>query len=1077
MSVLADALARERAERDLDTSFLVEASAGSGKTTLLVARILAWVRSGRARLPAIVAITFTEKAAADLRLRLREAIERARPGAADAERRALDEALADLELAPIRTIHAFCGDLLRQQPVEAGIDPGFRVADPLEAALLLEETWERWLEQAAAGAPPALQEAIALGVPLQNLRELAEALVRERDLLAGLPAPIAEEFGALNGEVRARLLELAEATPARARTANDVRGSSAPGTREVRSGRAAAGADRLVQHLEELVAWVHHTGTLTETEQITALLTELPFRKVSGRGTQTVWGREPLARTRAALTELADRVTGARAVRLHNLAAVLASWLAGFVTAYRARLGRLGLLDFHDLLAVTRDLLRARPDVRRDFQARYRTLLVDEFQDTDPLQLEIAFFLAEGPAGPAAPAWDAVRLDPGRLFLVGDPKQSIYRFRRADIETYERARALIAEQGEILTLATNFRSVARLLDAVNRLFEPQMQPPEDGAYQPAYAAVVPPPGTPDGEAPLLLDWPPDEPPPAGVEARRAREAEALAALIQRAVTARAWTVRDRDGGARPMGFRDVVCLFRTLGGASVYEDAFRAAGVPYRTLGGRHYYARSEVGWALAALAAIEDPYDPVALVAALRSPFFGLPDGDFLAHAAAGGRLSYLSPLPAGAPAALGDAWRILRDLHGRRTQESAAAIVEALYVETEVLATYALDPHGDQRVANLLRILDTARALEATGRSTFRALVRWLRAQDRGGYEESESPIVEDGDEVVRLMTVHAAKGLEFPVVILPDLEWDRSAGTPRLVVDRRPGAPALGVCLGKVGEWTVETDNVAALVEREERRAAAEQLRLFYVATTRARDHLVLPLLFGLAPRGFAAFCAPLLDEGAADARRVTAESGARTADAEAAQPVPALTPYAAWAAAREAVLARGRETAGVVHPAADGAVRGAGARLGALIHLALALADLGKGPDAAAASVEAAAARLGESGERLATARRLVERALAAPPYRAAAGAKRALRELPVAAVVDGRLVEGVVDLAYETPEGLIVVEVKLAPTDDAARAQLAAYCQALAAAGQRVADACLLLLHADHAELVKTPVVP
>jgi ATP-dependent helicase/nuclease subunit A len=1059
VSALADALARERAEHDLDTSFLVEASAGSGKTTLLVARILAWVRSGRARLHEVVAITFTEKAAADLRLRLREAIERARPDAADAanaEQRRLDEALADLELAPIRTIHAFCGDLLRQRPVEARIDPGFRVADPLETALLLEETWERWLERAAADAPPALQEAIALGVPLQSLRELAEALVRERDLLAGVPAPVAEAFGELNRAARDRIEEIAAAAPARARAASD----------------------RLVQYLEELVAWVRHTETLAEAEQITALLTELPFRKVTGRGNQAVWGRETLARARTALTELGEQVATARAVRLHNLAAVLAGWLTGFVAAYRDRLGRLGLLDFHDLLAVTRDLLRDRPDVRRDFQARYRTLLVDEFQDTDPLQLEIAFFLAEDPAGPGAPAWDAVRLEPGRLFLVGDPKQSIYRFRRADIETYARARALLAEQGEVLTLETNFRSVTRLLGAVNRLFEGQMQPPEDGAYQPAYAAVVAPPGTPDGEPPLLLDWPPDAPPPSGVEDRRAREADALAALVRRAVAERAWGVRDRGRGeSRAAGYGDVVCLFRTLGAAGVYEDAFRAAGVPYRTLGGRHYYARSEVGWALAALAAIEDPHDPVALVAALRSPFFGLEDGAFLAHVAAGGRFSYLDPLPAAAPEALGDAWRLLRDLHGRRPRESAAAIVEALYVETEVLATYALDSHGDQRVANLLRILDTARALEATGRSTFRALVRWLRAQDRGGYEESESPIVEEGDEVVRLMTVHSAKGLEFPVVILPDLEWDRTAGTPRLVVDRRPGEPALGVGLGKVGEWTVETDNVAALVEREERRAAAEQLRLFYVATTRARDHLVLPLLSGFTPRGFAGFCAPLLDEATADTRHVTAESAAPVATAAPVDVLPALTPPAAWAAAREAVLARGRETSGVLHPAGDGAAPGEGARLGALVHRALALADLGAGPAGAAAAVGAAAARLEAPAERVAAASRLVERALAAAPYRAAAGAGRALRELPVASVVDGRLVEGVVDLAYETGAGLVVVEVKLAPVDEGAAVQLAAYCQALAAAGLRVAGGCLLVLAPERADVVPIAAAP
>jgi ATP-dependent helicase/nuclease subunit A len=1125
---LADRDARARAASDLDTSFLVEASAGSGKTTLLVARLLAWVRSGRARLPGIVAITFTEKAAAELRLRLREAIEAARPSAPPGERRHLDQALADLELAPIRTIHAFAADLLRQRPVEAGIDPGFRVADPLEAGLTLDETWERWLEQAAAAAPPALQEAVALGVSMAALRRLGEALVAERDLLPGLPAPVSEDAGPLNREVRERIADLHAAVPARAR-----------GT-----------GDRLARHLQELAAWVRHTDALGEAEQLTAVLTELPLRSPRGLGNQRAWGVEPLARARAALAELADRVAAARAVRLHNLAATLAAWLAGFVAAYQARLARAGLLDFHDLLLRARDLLRDRPDVRRDFQHQYRALLVDEFQDTDPLQLEIAFFLAEDPRGPAAATWDQVRLEPGRLFLVGDPKQSIYRFRRADIETYERARLVLAAQGEVLTLATNFRSVARLLAAVNDLFAPQMQPPPDGAYQPAYAPVVPPPDAADGEGPLLLDWPADAPPPAGMDARRAREAAALAGLVQRAVGEGTWPVRDRGTGQpRPARFGDVVCLLRTLGGATVYEDAFRAAGVPYRTVGGRHYYGRSEVGWALAALTAIEDPYDPVALVAALRSPFFGAPDGAFLAHVAAGGQLSYLTPLPAGAHPALAEAWRILRDLHARRTRESPTAVVEALYVETEVLATYALDPHGDQRVANLLRILDTARALEATGRSTFRALVRWLRAQDRGGYEESESPTVEEGDDVVRLMTVHAAKGLEFPVVILPDLEWDRGTDSPPLVVDRRPDGPALAVSLGKAAELRVESANLPALAEREARRAAAEQLRLFYVATTRARDHLVLPLLFGLAPRGFAAFCAPLFDQ--ADARRVVVEPAALAPVAEPVPPVPHLMDHASWAAARARVIERGSRTAPAVHPSrpatrepvlaagpglspepsvtpgpvpapepilapgdaltpeaaltaepalspapdltpgralapeaarspdparprAHAAAAGPGARLGSLVHAALARADLAGGPAAAGAAVAAAAVRLGESGARLAAARRLVAQALAAPPYRRAAAAPRRFRELPVAAVVDGALVEGVADLVFETPAGLAIVEVKLAPADPGAAGQVAAYCRALAAAGHAVAEAWLCLLAPTGVEVVPVP---
>jgi ATP-dependent helicase/nuclease subunit A len=1051
---LSDEAARERAATDLDTPLLVEASAGSGKTTLLVRRILAWVRSGRARLPEIVAITFTEKAAADLRLRVREAVEAARPAARGGERQALDRALAELELAPIRTIHGFCADLLRERPVEAGIDPGFAIADPMETELALAETWERWLDTAVAEAPPALAEAVSLGVSPATLRELGRALVAERDLLGGLPAPVAED-GAIGPAARERLLGLAAAAPARARTA----------------------ADSLTRELDTLADWVRDTDALPEAEQLTALLTELRWPSTARLGSQAVWGKELLARARAELADLADRVGAARGRRLHNLAAALAAWLTGFVAAYRERMRQHGLLDFHDLLAVTRALLRDRPDVRRDLAGRYRTLLVDEFQDTDPLQLEIVFLLAEDPDRPAAASWGDVRLGRGRLFLVGDPKQSIYRFRRADIETYERARTLIERDGVVLRLETNFRSTARLLEAVNHTFAPQMQPPDDGPYQPAYSPVVPAPGAPEGEGPLLVEWPPGEAPPARPAERRAHEAAALASLIAGAVAAGGFTVRDRASGARRAAtYGDVVCLLRALTGVAVYEDAFRAAGIPYRTLGSRHYYARSEVGFALAALTAIDNPHDAVALVAALRSPLFGVPDWAFLAHQAAGGQLSYQTPLPADAHPALVQAWQVLRELHGRRTRDSATAVVEALYAETEALATYALDAHGDQRVANLLRILDIARALEARGRPTFRALVGWLRAQDAGGYEESESAVVEEGDQVVRLMTVHAAKGLEFPIVVLPALEWDRGAGTPRLVVDRRPGEPALAVSLGnvggKVGDFRVETDNLAELAEREARRDSAEQLRLFYVATTRARDHLVLPLLTGGEPRGFAAFCAPLLDEAFGAVRRMAAAGPAAPAappPGAAASDGVTLTSREAWAAARAAALARGGAAAPSPEPAAPPA-RARDARLALLVRRALALADLGSA-EPASTWVERAAVQVGGPGARAALAARLVARALAAEPYRRAARAARVVREMPVTGVVAGRLVEDVLDLVFEERGRLVVAGVAVGTAVEEAAARLTAACAALAASGRDVAEACLLALAPGGLEVV------
>ena len=264
-----------------------------------------------------------------------------------------------------------------------------------------------------------------------------------------------------------------------------------------------------------------------------------------------------------------------------------------------------------------------------------------------------------------------------------------------------------------------------------------------------------------------------------------------------------------------------------------YEDALRAAGIPFRTVGGRHYYDRSEVGWTIAALAAIEDPHDPVALVGALRSPFFGVTDEMLLGLHTAGGEFCYLRPLPAAADPALARAWTLLGALHRERNAVAPAAVVERLLAGTEVLAAYALEPQGEARVANLLKVLDTARALEATGALTFRGLVRWLRDRGAARYEEEESAV--DADDAVRLMTIHKAKGLEFPVVVVPDLGREGPWRAPVVLADRASGR--LAVNLGRLGDAAMTTLDWADAEAREIQRVDAEALRVLYVALTRA------------------------------------------------------------------------------------------------------------------------------------------------------------------------------------------------------------------------------------------------
>jgi ATP-dependent helicase/nuclease subunit A len=973
---LVDAPERRRALEDLDTSFLVEAAAGSGKTTLLLGRIVNLVRSGRARLAEIAAVTFTEKAAADLRIRLRGELARA----------GLHEALRELEIARIGTIHAFAAGLLRERPVEAGVDPGFTVADPLTVRLLLDRAWESWLPEAVSepGAAEVVREAIERGLGLDRLRDLAFALVEARDGLEGLPQPepFAEPIASLNAEARATIVRLAD----------------------LARGAVKDPEDRAARALEELAQWVHQTEGLPEADQARALLgpTRLPD-KPEKLGNKVKWrDKGALEECRACLIALRERVEGARAVARHNLVAGLARWAAGFVDAFDGAKARTGCLDFLDLLFRARNLLRDRADVRRDFQSGIRYLLVDEFQDTDPLQLEMVLSLAEG-----AP--------PGSLFVVGDPKQSIYRFRRADIETYEEAKRTLAECGEVLTIRANFRSCREILNAVNGVFEGVMAPPPDGAYQPAYVALEPSPRTQCGPPPAILAPSPDLPPPGSAAEAAAQEARLVAGYVRREVEA----ARLRYG--------DVALLFRAMTNVVAYEDALRAAGIPFRTVGGRHYYDRSEVGWTIATLAAIEDPHDPVALVGALRSPFFGVTDEMLLGLHLAGGEFCYLRPLPDAADPALARAWALLGALHLDRNTVAPVAVVERLLAGSEALAAYALEPQGEARVANLLKVLDTARALEATGALTFRGLVRWLRDRGAARYEEEESAV--DADDAVRLMTIHKAKGLEFPVVVLPDLGRGGPWRAPIVLADRTSGR--LAVNLGRVADTPMTTLDWAAAEAREILRVDAEALRVLYVALTRAERALVLPVPSQPEGNGFYQYLLGLLGT---PTDVLTVEELERP-DRVAASPPAAAEPgetLEVWRARHRGLIERGTVVADVQAPDAEGARAGRPARgarqraaVAALARAALRALDLGR-PQDVTAVVTALGARRGARPEVVAAAVRRLAEVLADPVIARARRSAWLGRDVPVAVEIAGRVQEDTLDLVFEEKGKLVVV---------------------------------------------------
>ena len=838
---LPDAGARARIREDLDATLVVEAAAGTGKTTALVSRIVALVRSGRATLHGIVAVTYTDKAAGEMKLRVRTEIERARSdlgalaeGAAD-ERARLDRALAELELAQIGTIHSFCGDLLRERPVEAAVDPAFEIVAGDAQSGLYEQAFDRWFQRALAQPPEAVRRILRRTDwegPRALLRDAGWRLIE----LRSFPAPW-----------RRDPLDRAAVIDAAVARLDDLRPLVA---------HVVEPDDWLAQGIATLVRW---KDELDRREQLRGRDhdgLEAELRDLANEYRTRAWtyrGRpraEPFGvyLSRADAIALRDGVKADldQAVALcdADLAARLREELRGLVDEYEAAKFAAGKLDFVDLLLRARDLIRDAHDVRRDLHRRFSHVLVDEFQDTDPLQAEILLLLAA--ADPDETDWTRARPTPAKLFVVGDPKQSIYRFRHADIALYQSIKdRLCAGGAEVLHLSANFRSVPALQQAVNGAFAPEMRG-GPARVQAEYAPLAPVRAALPGQpalialpipAPYKNDW-------GDLAAKGDIErssADAIAAFVDWLVGQSGWKVLDGQGGLVPVEARHVCLLFRRLQsfGADTTRPVVRALEarrIPHVLVGGRGYGDREEVEAIRNALTAIEWPEDEFSIYATLRGPLFSLSDGQLLVWRDAHKTFHPFSPAVSEATE-IGSALSLLARLHRGRNRAPIADTILQLLEATRAHAGIAIWPNGEQALANVLRMVDLARRFEAGGASSFRGFVERLRDQAERN-EAADAPVLEDGSEGVRIMTVHKAKGLEFPIVVLAD-PTVAHVGKPTRHID-----PERGLCVVPLADCVA--------VELRERgseitlRDTAESIRLTYVAATRARDLLVVPVI---------------------------------------------------------------------------------------------------------------------------------------------------------------------------------------------------------------------------------------
>lgn len=819
--------------RARDGSLLLEANAGSGKTSVLVERFVRSVIEDGVRPPRILAITFTDRAAGELRARVRERF-------VELGRR--DEA-RETETAWVSTIHGFCARVLRAHAIAAGLDPAFGVLDEAGARTLRDHAWDAALAAWLDGEHGSAALDLVAAYDTDRLRRMI-ATVHDALRSCGQTHPVLPPAPAGRDPEQLRAALMAAAGVAAAELAGAGEGK--------RVGEAREKVERCVAVLH-----AHHPGSAATAAGASLAPSAAGLAPPAAGLAPPAAGLAPpaagFAPSAAALGELRFGAAanalktpaciaylgalGAYAGALRDRAAasavtLLDGLLRGYASAYATAKRDRAALDFDDLELFTRDLLDAEPALRHSYAERFDRVMVDEFQDSNPRQL--ALFEA---------------LDRDDLFVVGDEQQAIYGFRNADVEVFRRRRAALAAAGRVATLATNFRSRGQILDTINAAFAPRLGS-AFVALREGREPLPAQPGAPPLVELLLTDqagWDGDDAPDLGELPRSQGWRHAEARLL-------AQRVRDLvdDGDARP---EEIVVLLRGLGDLPVYERALEDQGLLTLSVGGRGYWGRQVVRDLCAWLAALANPRDETALYGVLASPLVGL-SSDALAQVARAGRGNAWRAIADACGGVAGDADLVtrLRDddrlrldaFAARFAAERALAprlgldellrrIVEATGYDLHVLSLSG----GARRLANVHKLLRLAAAFERDHGRDVRGLADLATAELEAEARETDAP-VELGDvKAVRLMSIHAAKGLEFGTVVVADLGRRRPGDEEDLLVD----GDEIGLRLVGLDGSSEKALAHERLRDRVRERSAREEERVLYVAATRARERLIL------------------------------------------------------------------------------------------------------------------------------------------------------------------------------------------------------------------------------------------
>lgn len=812
---LPDRTERERIHNELDVNLLVEAAAGTGKTTCLIARMIALIQEGKCAIDMMAAVTFTRKAAAEMRSRFQVELEKTHRDSSGLIHERLSNALHRIERCFIGTIHSFCGRLLRERPIEAGVDITFREIDEVEDQRIRRSVWDEYVAHLYADDEPILTElrdaGLEIGALYPTFLEMAD--YPDVDEWPAPPTPLPDLL-----PIRKVLLDYVSHM--------ERLNSALP---------EDPGNDELIPQYRTILRLVQYHD-LSDPVSLMKILDE--FKKC-----KTIHKQWPGGKTQA--TEELERWDEFRKTVVMPLQN---QWLARryeislrailpALTCYERRKQREGALNFQDLLLYAAKMLKRCPQVRRYFQNRITHLLVDEFQDTDPIQAEIMMLLTSDDI--SVTDWRMRRPRPGSLFVVGDPKQSIYRFRRADIVTYNQVKKIVQQNGGcILPLSANFRTDPHILDWINNALESHF-PETESPYSPGYVPLQR--GIPDPTLPvenkvqtILI--------PATLSTNEdcsLYEAAAIAAWIHREI---------QSGRAAPGDFLIVTYLTRNL---NLYAKMLEKYQIPCQVTGGDALNQLEELRLLALCLTAIVQTWNPIALVGILRSELFGFSDPELYAFKKQGGTFSFLEPIPGDLPedtrAHYKDVFERF-DLYRRwiKTLPFSTAI-EAICEHLGLFACASASPGADGRCGCLAKAI----AFVRSSPDRFHSLGDVLDFF----HQLLQNEIKLDGisatppqKSVVRIMNLHKAKGLEAPIVVLAD-PTGKSKHSARLHIDRSHSITKGYRKMEQVNAGSFQRKTLAQpeewdrYSEEEQNYLDAEKIRLLYVAATRCKQRLIV------------------------------------------------------------------------------------------------------------------------------------------------------------------------------------------------------------------------------------------